>query len=68
MAKIDSVEFLTVKEAARLLRIDANVFCIWMRKKGGPPVAKLSHSCARIPKEAFMKWIEGKMLNGEKRA
>jgi len=67
MAKIDSVEFLTIKEAARLLRISTNVFCIWMRKKGGPPVVKLSHSCARIPKGAFLKWLDNKTLNGEKR-
>jgi predicted DNA-binding transcriptional regulator AlpA len=68
MAKLDSVEFFTCKEAARFLRLDIDVFYRMMRRKGGPPVIKLSQRCARIPKHEFMEWLESRKMNGEKRA
>ncbi len=68
MAKTDSVDFLTCKEAAHFLRINVNSFYQMMRRKGGPPVIKLSHASARVPKNEFMKWLESKKINGEKRA
>ena len=67
MAKSE-VDFLTCKEAAYLLRVHINSFYVMMRRKGGPPVIKLSHACARIPKQEFIKWMENRKLNGEKRA
>jgi len=67
MASMDSVAFLTVKEAARYLRINANTFYIWMRQKDGPPVIKLHHSRARIPKAAFLKWVDSQQLKGVKK-
>jgi excisionase family DNA binding protein len=67
MANMDSGAFLTVKEAASYLRIHANTFYIWMRQKDGPPVIKLRHSRARIPKAAFLKWVEGQQLKGARK-
>ena len=61
MASMDSVSFLTVKEAARYLRVSANTFYIWTRQKDGPPVIKL-RSRARIPKEAFLKWVNSQQV------
>ena len=68
MANMDSGAFLSVKEAASYLRIHANTFYIWMRKKDGPPVIKLRRSRARIPKEEFLKWVDGQRLRSKKRA
>jgi excisionase family DNA binding protein len=68
MANMDSGTFLTVKEAASYLRVHANTFYIWMRKKDGPPVIKLQHSRARIPKAAFLKWVDSQQIGSKKRA
>jgi excisionase family DNA binding protein len=68
MVNMDSNAFLTVKEAASYLRVHANTFYIWMRKKDGPPVIKLRRSRARIPKAAFLKWVDSQQLRSKKRA
>jgi predicted DNA-binding transcriptional regulator AlpA len=68
MAKTESEDFLTCKEAAHFLRMNVYSFYQMMRRKGGPPVIKLSQSSARVPRAEFMRWLESKKLNGEKRA
>ncbi len=68
MARNDSSDFLTCKEAAHFIRMNVNSFYQMMRRKGGPPVIKLSLTRARVPRAEFMKWLESKKLNGEKRA
>jgi predicted DNA-binding transcriptional regulator AlpA len=68
MAGKESVDFLTCKEAAHYLRMSMNGFYKMMRGKNGPPVIKISHSSARVPKNEFLEWVESKRLNGEKRA
>lgn len=68
MARMDAVELLTPKEAARFLRMATRSFYEMMNRKGGPPVIKLTRNSARIPKDEFMRWLESRKLNGEKRA
>ena len=68
MAKTELPEWLTCKEAAKLLRISTNYFYVMSKKSGGPPVIKLGHACVRVSKDALMRWLETKKSNGEKRA
>jgi excisionase family DNA binding protein len=68
MAKMDAIELLTPKEAARFLRVATRSFYEMMTREDGPPVIKLSRTAARIPKAELMQWLENRKRNGVPRA
>lgn len=52
-------QFLTLKEAATLLRVSMTTIYEYTRKrsrKDGMPVQRFGRNCIRIPRDKFLKW------------
>jgi excisionase family DNA binding protein len=54
---LEAPQFITVKEAARTLRVTANTIYIALRNGNGPPHINAG-GVIRIPFDDFQKWLK----------
>lgn len=54
----EDVQFLTLEECAKYLRVHYHTLYGWVQNGKGPPIRQFTKQCIRVPKKAFFEWAE----------